>query len=71
LRGRWRIIPWLVVALVCFARIYLGAHNPLDVLGGFALGMAIGAIANLLVKVPAAGADTEEPEREAPAPSSG
>ena len=71
LRGRWRIIPWLVVALVCFARIYLGAHNPLDVLGGFALGVAIGAIANLLVKVPAAGADTEEPEREAPAPSSG
>ena len=34
-------------------------------------GVAIGAIANLLVKVPAAGADTEEPGREAPAPSSG
>ena len=69
LRGRWRIMPWLVVALVGFARMYLGAHNPLDVLGGFALGVAIGAVVNLLVKVPAAGADTEEPGREAPAPS--
>ncbi|HVD70319.1 MAG TPA: phosphatase PAP2 family protein [Actinomycetota bacterium] len=71
LRGRSRIIPWLVVALVGFARMYLGAHNPLDVLGGLALGVAIGAVANLLVKVPVSGAGAEEPGREAPAPSSG
>ena len=71
LRGRWRVVPWLVVALVGFARMYLGAHNPLDVLGGLALGVAIGAVANLLVKVPVPEADAEEPGREAPAPSSG
>jgi undecaprenyl-diphosphatase len=47
LRRPWR---WLVVGaagLVCLARVYVGAHLPLDVLGGAALGLAIGAIARL------------------------
>jgi undecaprenyl-diphosphatase len=35
------------------ARVYLGAHAPLDVVGGAALGVAIGAALNLLVGVPA------------------
>ena len=52
LRGAWRFAPWVVVALVSFARIYLGAHNPLDVLGGIALGVAVGCAANLIVGVP-------------------
>jgi len=52
LRGAWRSIPWIVVAIVAFARIYLGAHNPLDVLGGFAVGLAIGGLTNLFVGVP-------------------
>jgi membrane-associated phospholipid phosphatase len=69
LHGRWRIVPWLVVAIVGWARIYLGAHNPLDVLGGFGLGLALGGAANLVVGAPSE--HEEQPERGAPAaPSS-
>lgn len=34
------------------ARVYLGAHNPLDVIAGAGLGVAIAAVLNLLTGVP-------------------
>ena len=44
LPGRWRWLPVAIAALNAIARVYLGAHNPLDVIGGGAVGVAIGAV---------------------------
>ncbi|MGH9279768.1 MAG: lysylphosphatidylglycerol synthase domain-containing protein [Acidimicrobiales bacterium] len=51
---RWgRRAAWGLVLLVGIARMYVGAHLPLDVLGGWALGWAAGSAANLAVGSPA------------------
>lgn len=54
LEGRWRIVPWVLVGAVAFGRVYVGAHNPLDVVCGAALGLAIGSALNLACGVPEA-----------------
>jgi osmoprotectant transport system substrate-binding protein len=45
-------VPWLLVAGVCVGRIYVGAHNPLDVIAGVGLGLFIGAVVDMLVHLP-------------------
>jgi membrane-associated phospholipid phosphatase len=37
-------------AFVLFGRIYVGAHLPLDVVGGAALGALAGGVVNLIVR---------------------
>ena len=49
---RGRIVVWTLAALVCLARVYVGAHLPLDVVGGALLGLAIAAFIKSLLGVP-------------------
>jgi undecaprenyl-diphosphatase len=49
LPNRWRWLPWVVVALNGLGRLYVGAHNPLDIVGGIGLGMVIGGGLYVLV----------------------
>jgi undecaprenyl-diphosphatase len=49
---RWRVPVWAGALAVGPTRSYVGAHLPLDVVGGAALGIAIGAVA----RAPAPGA---------------
>jgi membrane-associated phospholipid phosphatase len=48
---RWGIVAFVLASLNAVARIYLGAHNPLDVVGGAAIGLAIAALLDLLLDV--------------------
>ncbi len=40
-----KFVTWLVV-LVWLSRLYLGMHLPVDIIGGFAVGLAIGSLLN-------------------------
>ena len=52
LPGRWKVLPWVMAGLVLVARVYVGAHNPLDVLCGAGLGLVIAGVLNLAFGVP-------------------
>ena len=42
-------LPWALAVLVAVGRVYVGAHNPLDVTAGLGLGMLLGAGLDVLV----------------------
>ncbi len=46
---RWRVVAAVLATVVAFARLYYGAHFPLDALGGAALGVALAACVHLLM----------------------
>ena len=58
-----RIVVWCLAACVAVARVYVGAHLPLDVVGGAALGIAAGAAVRLLIGARAHGQRRELPSR--------
>jgi undecaprenyl-diphosphatase len=43
LPASWLWVPWLLTFLVLLGRVYVGAHNPLDVTAGLGAGLLIGA----------------------------
>jgi undecaprenyl-diphosphatase len=49
---RTRLVVVVLAVAVCLARVHVGAHLPLDVLGGAALGLAVGGVVRLVLGHP-------------------
>jgi undecaprenyl-diphosphatase len=47
-----RVVLWIVAGIVCLGRVHVGAHLPLDVIGGAGAGFVIGGLANILLGTP-------------------
>jgi glycosyltransferase 2 family protein len=52
LSRRARRVAWTLATVVCLSRVYVGAHWPLDVIGGAAVGFAVGAVVHLILGAP-------------------
>jgi membrane-associated phospholipid phosphatase len=48
---KWGIFAFVLAGLNGLARIYLGAHNPLDIVGGAAIGLTVAMVLDLLLDV--------------------
>ena len=67
---RWRGPLLLFPAFMAFARVYVGAHLPLDVVSGAAIGTATAAVLHLMLGVPLTpSADPPVVAPTAPAPA--
>jgi membrane-associated phospholipid phosphatase len=44
LPGAWTWAPFLVTVAVMVGRVYVGAHNPLDVTAGLGAGLLLGGV---------------------------
>ena len=47
---RWSWLPHLLVVLVMVGRVYVGAHNPLDVTAGLGTGLLVGSLLDLFLR---------------------
>jgi undecaprenyl-diphosphatase len=63
---RWGVVAFVLATLNAVARVYLGAHNPLDVVGGAAIGLALAALLDLVFDVARKrpGSRSERPQQE-------
>jgi undecaprenyl-diphosphatase len=52
LSRRARRVAWTLATVVCLSRVYVGVHWPLDVIGGAAVGFAVGAVVHLILGAP-------------------
>jgi membrane-associated phospholipid phosphatase len=50
LPAAWQWVPWVLVLTVALGRVYVGAHNPLDVTAGLGAGMLIGGLLDVLLR---------------------
>jgi undecaprenyl-diphosphatase len=46
----WSWVPHLLVLLVMLGRVYVGAHNPLDVTAGLGTGLLVGSVLDLFLR---------------------
>jgi undecaprenyl-diphosphatase len=49
---RGRVVVAVLTTVVCLARVYVGAHLPLDVVGGAGLGLAVAGVVRLAIGRP-------------------
>jgi membrane-associated phospholipid phosphatase len=46
----WELVPYLLTLLVMVGRVYVGAHNPLDVTAGLGAGVVLGGLVASLIR---------------------
>jgi undecaprenyl-diphosphatase len=66
LTWRWRYALLALPVVVGFARIYVGAHLPLDVVGGLAIGVMSASLVHIALGRPTIRADDVPPEPDEP-----